>query len=199
MEIKNLTFSTSIWSGFDKKLNVKICKINSKNAVVEYFKGEEEKTTFILSGKNLQDFKGKLCELRLDKWACEYYDYTILDGEEWRIEIVFLNGEKKVVNGMNGYPKNWDAFLELIIWLSDVYEEKKTLLYEEAKDIALKFNSKVDCCREYKEAYHFFELGGEARTPDNDVVVIKKTGKIFNFTNFVITFKPNHNAKTIKF
>ena len=199
MEIKKLSFSSSIWANFDKNLNVKICKINGKNTVVEYFKGVEEKATFILSGKNLQYFNDKLCELKLEKWDCEYYDYTILDGEEWQIEVMFSNGKKNIIKGMNGYPKNWNAFLELIKWLERVYEEKKTLTYEEAKEKALSINPKVNFCREYLEAYHFFELGGEAKTPDNDVVVIKKTGKIFNFTTFVITFKPEHNAKTIKF
>lgn len=63
--------------------------------------------------------------------------------------------------------------------------------YEEAKTIALRVNNRVDSCRWYEQAYHFYEKNNqEERVPDNDVVVLKKTGKVVNFTTFVLDYRP---------
>lgn len=47
--------------------------------------------------------------------------------------------------------------------------------YEEAKKTAFKLSGKVNACREYKAAYHFYEKGADA-DGDNGVVVLKDKG-----------------------
>ncbi len=73
------------------------------------------------------------------------------------------------------------------------------MTYEEAKAIALSRNPRVDSCREYVAAYHFYEKNGEEREPDNDVVIFKKTGKIRNFTTFIIDYTPEDKPREIEF
>ena len=60
MEIKKLSFSTSIWAGFDKKLKVKICKMNVDEAP------ETPATLGIRSIPSLMMFKdGKLIDSKV--------------------------------------------------------------------------------------------------------------------------------------
>ena len=198
MEIKKLSFSNSAWGDFNKNVELKLNSFNSENVIVEYSKGINLKVKFVLSGADLKRLNEKLDALDLHKWSISYTQ-PVLDGEEWELKVEFKNGIKKKSVGLNGYPSCWSKFLAVIEWLENKGQNQTELTYTQAKEIALRINPEVNFCREYAEAFHFFDINGEARTPDNDVVVIKKSGKILNFTNFVINFKPEHNAKTIKF
>lgn len=70
--------------------------------------------------------------------------------------------------------------------------------YGECKEIALSKNSKVDTCREFEEAYHFFEKDNDS-DGDNGVVVLKENGKALNWVPFILNYHPNPNAKEIEF
>lgn len=68
--------------------------------------------------------------------------------------------------------------------------------YEQAKEKALKTNPSLNSCREYKIAYHFYDKNDTTeRTPDNDVVIIKETGKISNLSNFILNYLPKEKPK----
>ena len=68
--------------------------------------------------------------------------------------------------------------------------------YEQAKEKALKINPSINSCKEYKIAYHFYDKNDStARTPDNDVVIIKETGKTSNFSNFILKQLPKETPK----
>lgn len=72
--------------------------------------------------------------------------------------------------------------------------------YEQAKEIALRLNNKVNACKEYKLAYHFYDKYNETeRYPDNDVVIFKDTGKTVNFSTFILDYNPERTPKSIKF
>ena len=72
--------------------------------------------------------------------------------------------------------------------------------YIKAKEIALKINSKFNACKEYKIAYHFYDKNdNKKRTPDNDVVILKESGKILNLTTFILDYLPEKNPKEINF
>ncbi len=70
--------------------------------------------------------------------------------------------------------------------------------YKEAKEIALKANKRVNTCREYDKAYHFFEkeYDGEG---DNGVIVLKETGRAINWISFILNYHPEKNPKEIEF
>lgn len=71
--------------------------------------------------------------------------------------------------------------------------------YKQAKEIALKRNAKINCCREYKKAYHFYNGAEEYRDGDNSVVVIKKSGKTVNYATFIIDYLPEKTPVQIEF
>lgn len=70
--------------------------------------------------------------------------------------------------------------------------------YEQAKEIALKLNDKVNSCREYEKAYHFTEKEND-RDGDNGVVVLKQTGRAINWITFILDYRPEKNPKEIEF
>ena len=74
------------------------------------------------------------------------------------------------------------------------------MTYEQAKEKALKINPKFNACKEYKIAYYFYDKNDTTlREPDNDVVILKKTGKILNFSTFILDYLPEGKAKSLKF
>ena len=70
--------------------------------------------------------------------------------------------------------------------------------YSECKKIALLLNYNVNSCREYKDAYYFFDNESNA-DGDDGVVVIKETGKAISFINFILNYSPEKNPKNIEF
>ena len=74
------------------------------------------------------------------------------------------------------------------------------MTYEQAKEVALKVNPKINACREFEIAYHFYDKRDKTeRTPDNDVVVLNETGKILNFTTFIVEYLPRRKPVMKKF
>ena len=79
-------------------------------------------------------------------------------------------------------------------------KEKIKMTYEEAKEKALKINPNFNACKEYKKAYHFYDKRDKTeREPDNDVVILKETGKILKPSTFILDYLPERNPKSIKF
>ena len=74
------------------------------------------------------------------------------------------------------------------------------MTYEKAKEKALKINPNFNACKEYKIAYHFYDKNDTTlREPDNNVVILKETGKILNLSTFILDYLPERNPKSIKF
>ena len=101
----------SVW-GYpsDKNTSVKISK-NDDGALVEVFS-----TRLILpfpedvqiSTKDWKRILDKLySKIYLHEWVEEYIDYTILDGTEWDLKIVFDGNRSKIYHGCNAYPPYW--------------------------------------------------------------------------------------------
>lgn len=72
------------------------------------------------------------------------------------------------------------------------------MTYEEAKALALKLNDRVNTCREYKKAYHFFDKYYEGEG-GNGVVILKESGRAINFVHFILNYHPETNPKEIEF
>lgn len=76
---------------------------------------------------------------------------------------------------------------------------KTTITYEEAKEIALKLSKKVNACKEYNKAYHFYKYDTEIITGDCGVVVLKDTGRAISFVSFLMDYHPERTPKEIEF
>ena len=70
--------------------------------------------------------------------------------------------------------------------------------YQDAKKTALKVQKSVNACREYVEAYYFYnkDYTGDGA---NGVVVVKKTGATKSFPQFVLDRKGTDQGKSITF
>jgi len=47
-------------------------------------------------------------KLYLHEWKKRFNDWTILDGEQWDLEISLTHGRKRTYSGSNAYPPYWD-------------------------------------------------------------------------------------------
>lgn len=72
------------------------------------------------------------------------------------------------------------------------------ITYNEAKEMALGLNRRVNACKEYEKAYHFYEVNS-SKDGDNGVVILKEKRKAINFVTFILDYKPEKNPKKIKF
>lgn len=76
--------------------NMVFCKDLSYNA------GNDQKKEVTDESKKV--FISELNELKVLNWDNEYFNPLILDGEEWNLELVYNDGNKKLINGYNSYP-----------------------------------------------------------------------------------------------
>lgn len=71
------------------------------------------------------------------------------------------------------------------------------MTYEQAKELALRKNAKINACKEYENAYRFYDKFDQTeRIPDDDVVVLKDTGKLVNLTTFILDYHPKPKPKS---
>ncbi len=47
--------------------------------------------------------------LIIDNWQNKYIDYSIIDGEHWKLVIIYLDGSKKEFVGKGCFPNNFEA------------------------------------------------------------------------------------------
>lgn len=66
---------------------------------------------------SVKELSEKMDALGINKWKKQYQpeDCFVLDGEEWLIRYMDSTRQrKKVINGDNAYPDNWDEFLGVL-------------------------------------------------------------------------------------
>lgn len=71
--------------------------------------------------------------------------------------------------------------------------------YDEAKKTALQLNGKLNACREFKKAYHFYEKTDEEIDGDFGVVILKSNGKAIDWITFIMNYHPEKNPVEIEF
>lgn len=60
----------------------------------------------------------------IDEWNREYINKKNIDGSNWRLSIIYYNGNKEEYVGQSSYPNNFEAFERLNQKLIDkVYNE----------------------------------------------------------------------------
>ncbi len=93
-------------------------EVNDNKAVLEI-------TPSILSGKScvckelssdewLTFSNAIMVKYHVCDWNEDYVDLDVMDGTQWEIKIVFIDGREKEINGSNDYPENWEEYLKFI-------------------------------------------------------------------------------------
>ena len=49
----------------------------------------------------------------IDDWKKEYIDTRIIDGDSWKLSIIYVSGNKREYYGKSSYPTNFEAFERL--------------------------------------------------------------------------------------
>lgn len=49
----------------------------------------------------------------IDDWKKEYINTRIIDGDNWKLSMTYINGNKKEYYGKSSYPTNFEAFERL--------------------------------------------------------------------------------------
>lgn len=78
----------------------------TNNYLDKYFDAREPLVK--IPDNDLNKFIEKLNELRVLDWRDEYQDSNVLDGGSWGLVIVYNDGNKKLITGVNDYPSTFD-------------------------------------------------------------------------------------------
>ena len=160
--------------------------MKSGKVTVRYTRGILERFELSLIGEEAKKLKATLASLSFEKWENSYCCDCVLDGEAWDLEITFVDGTKKSVDGSNAYPKCWKKFLKMIENLRKYAKaQQNAISLEEARKIARKHNKKITSYREYPEGYHFYCGNAETDGGGYDFVVLKSTGEILSMAAFI--------------
>ena len=54
------------------------------------------------------------CALCIHEWRKSYNDYSVLDGEQWAIELRLTNGRQRNIYGSNAFPPYWQRLKRLL-------------------------------------------------------------------------------------
>lgn len=74
------------------------------------------------------------------------------------------------------------------------------ITYEEAKKKAMKAKSGLDSAVEYQKAWMFYNSKATGHNQeDNEIVILKDSGKWISMTEYVMSTKDNDKPKKIKF
>lgn len=73
------------------------------------------------------------------------------------------------------------------------------MTFERAKQVAKKYNPKVDVYQEYPDVYLFFiEKPTKVEMLDNEVIIRKDNGKIISYTEYIMTSKYADESPIVK-
>ncbi len=150
MEIKKLRYENHVWQCMNQGATICICKNEDCSYSVSYEKNGK-KLECQLIGDKIQKLEKKLNNLNIHTWEKEYHE-PVLDGETWKIDVVFVNNKEKNIQGFNGYPKNWKQFLYLYYWVAQCCEET------EIEDASESLNTANDTEYDWWELDRKFEL-----------------------------------------
>jgi len=98
---------------FDDYKSIDVIKSDKKIMCVYNNRYKRKKINF--SNEKWNEFVCKIFENNIHKWKETYYDYDILDGTQWNLEMEFNGLTNFDSHGSNKCPKNWKKFMEIIV------------------------------------------------------------------------------------
>ena len=103
-KIREIKFSISRWPS----TRYSIC---ASGSVLNFKSGLHDFCAISRDEQIDESFYSEVEKITKD-WA-EHYSEFVLDGECWSLEIVYDDDSKKVVDGINGYPGNYEELVSL--------------------------------------------------------------------------------------
>ena len=61
-----------------------------------------------------EELLDEIRELHMGEWSQNYDDPCVLDGIQWSVEFKYADGKKRIFEGSNKYPYNFDRFLDVM-------------------------------------------------------------------------------------
>lgn len=68
----------------------------------------------IIAKEKFQAFEEDLLKCKLNTWKSKYINKQIMDGSEWKLQILFENGTNLSTSGINKFPKQWNQFKKAV-------------------------------------------------------------------------------------
>ena len=66
----------------------------------------------VISEEKFFEYLEKLFGI-IDNWNKEYINTTVIDGNNWKLSIIYSNSNKKVYRGKSSCPNNFETFERL--------------------------------------------------------------------------------------
>ncbi len=66
----------------------------------------------IISEKSTLEYLKNLFYI-IDDWELKYVNPEMIDGDNWKLSIIYFNGNKKEYSGKSSFPNNFEAFERL--------------------------------------------------------------------------------------
>ena len=98
-----------------KSIKSIIYEIDGQNLVINI--GDKNQIKYkdissIISEEKVYEYLRTLFSI-IDNWNKEYINTRIIDSGNWKLSIIYSNGNKKEYSGKSSYPNNFEAFERL--------------------------------------------------------------------------------------
>lgn len=100
------SFTLTIMFKDDRTSEVEFFNYCQKDVNLNPHKSFDEKTT--------KRINQRLEKIEIEKWKRKYETEYMMDGTNWRITIIYENGKKRIRQGSNCYPDNFNRLMRLI-------------------------------------------------------------------------------------
>ena len=67
-----------------------------------------------LTQKQLKAFEKELLSCKVTTWNSKYINKDIMDGTEWKLQIIFKDKTQLKSVGINKFPKQWEQFKKAV-------------------------------------------------------------------------------------
>lgn len=117
-QIKKLTFRRYIFASYAESYDFTLTffKKGTSKAKLDF----PVKLENVFDIEQTKELIEEVNKLNLHKWKSVYEgEYIILDGEYWKLNIVYNDGTKEYKEGSGYFPKNYNKFIKLIRRLID--------------------------------------------------------------------------------
>lgn len=116
LKIKDIHFEMRVFSVRDADIDLNIHFTEKGTSRIILIAGMSYYYKAILK-KETRKLIESLNEIKLYNWKRSYKldkDYVVLDGESWKLHIIYENGVEQKCHGENAYPSSYEKLIDLI-------------------------------------------------------------------------------------
>ncbi len=113
--VTSIRFSDGGFFGGYNELLIKKCRTGIIADARPDFRNADAPVRRTISENEWMKLLDKLyCKLFLHEWKKQFNDWSILDGEQWELEIRMTNNRVRNYSGSNAFPPYWNELLRII-------------------------------------------------------------------------------------